>query len=833
MKTHLFRTIPWALRISLPLVLLLNFTGCSNEDVDFVAPQSAESQNQLAKGEFGQVTTRAVQLDIRPGPCPSPLNARSQGVFQATVLGAEDFDVHDIEMTSLRLEGIAPIRAKVKDKLSPGCNGDSNGDGSGDDFDDEDEDADEDNKGQHRTAAAPTADNIDNDRNDDDADDKLIVDPNQDKDEIVGDRCECMFHGEDYTNVCTVTRHKQDGFDDLDLKFPTGDVIAALGAVSTGEVVVLTLTGSLDDGTTFEARDCVRIVGKPQIEMISTPSRPTGPHQTTPGLLETYCTEGATSSEGHPIEYQFDFDADGAHAISEWTESPCAQHFWSTPDEVVVKARARCALHPDRMSEWSEGLTVSVGQVTELPEIHFTTSITKVIDGTPTTITKPYDPAVLDTVGMIRPFAISYHGTTVNGMIRAYKFFSMTPGVELEGENLWTTDLTDTLRFFPNRGAEKLPSGVFQLGVQCRDDAGAESPVDAVEFTEGVCQIAVNYDPDTRIIGVLSSYVVGGQPQSEYLDFTDEVPDTVPFRSWITLMYDGWDSPFDSSLCQDDINKCLTYQVNYTRDSDRVPGANATIRWLPDGGEDNNPFGTADSTSMNVGSLEYEIRARSIDENNRPDGTPATVQIVGNFDPTLDTFWIRNHDGTMVPDTDTLVWDWWNPAREGFNLEDPTNVLRFKEFYFVIEATGHDHWKDPDGSGVKSWYYEFRHTDDPSRFEEFGRANSWVEGITVNALSDTFRVRFEYPFEDVNGDSVFDNLPPWVNEGYDYIVKGRDTANFEEFSQFMYVNGQKTLINQYTTSSLGRWTQEGSLNFYFVMRRDTPVRSDHQTGFFE
>jgi hypothetical protein len=271
--------------------------------------------------------------------------------------------------------------------------------------------------------------------------------------------------------------------------------------------------------------------------------------------------------------------------------------------------------------------------------------------------------------------------------------------------------------------------------------------------------------------------------------------------------------------------------VNYTRSSDQVPGASATSRWLPDDGEDGNPSGTADSTSMNVGSLQYVMRARTIDEYGRPDGTPAAVAFVGNFAPTLDTYAIKNHDGQPVSDGGTLLWDWARPAREGFNFDDVTNPLRFKEFYFVVVGSGHDHPKEPDGSGVKSWRYGFRRVDDPTIDQPFARSGSWVEGATVNALSDTFRVVFEYPLQDVNGDTVFDNLPAWLGKEYDFSIQGRDTGLSEQFRQYVYLNHQKVLLNEYPVWALGRGTEEGNLRFSFDMQRNPAGVAAGRAGF--
>jgi hypothetical protein len=75
-----------------------------------------------------------LSMDVQPGACPNPLNVRKQGVVPAAVLGTADFDVHDVDPTSLRLEGVAPLRWTYEDVSTPAegeacaC-GDQNGDG--------------------------------------------------------------------------------------------------------------------------------------------------------------------------------------------------------------------------------------------------------------------------------------------------------------------------------------------------------------------------------------------------------------------------------------------------------------------------------------------------------------------------------------------------------------------------------------------------------------------------------------------------------------------------------------------------------------------------------
>jgi hypothetical protein len=48
----------------------------------------------------------------------------------------------------------------------------------------------------------------------------------------------------------------------LVLKFAKKEVFSALGGVSVGDEYVLTLTGVLTDGTSFEGNDCIVIVKK-------------------------------------------------------------------------------------------------------------------------------------------------------------------------------------------------------------------------------------------------------------------------------------------------------------------------------------------------------------------------------------------------------------------------------------------------------------------------------------------------------------------------------------------------------------------------------------------
>ena len=68
------------------------------------------------------------------------------------------------------------------------------------------------------------------------------------------------FYGkEDYMDCNT---NGPDGFLDLTLKFDVQEVIAALGEVEDGDVIVLKLTGNLRDGTPIKGHDVIIIIKK-------------------------------------------------------------------------------------------------------------------------------------------------------------------------------------------------------------------------------------------------------------------------------------------------------------------------------------------------------------------------------------------------------------------------------------------------------------------------------------------------------------------------------------------------------------------------------------------
>jgi hypothetical protein len=60
----------------------------------------------------------SIQIDIKPGSCPNPLNIGRRGVTSVAIIGTDAFDVRSLDPASIRLEGIAPKRYSYQDVAS-------------------------------------------------------------------------------------------------------------------------------------------------------------------------------------------------------------------------------------------------------------------------------------------------------------------------------------------------------------------------------------------------------------------------------------------------------------------------------------------------------------------------------------------------------------------------------------------------------------------------------------------------------------------------------------------------------------------------------------------
>jgi hypothetical protein len=161
-----------------------------------------------------------LQLDIKPGSCPNPLNVRSRGVLPVVIFGTEKSDVSSIDPDSLVLvregiDGEAPvIRYNYDDVGTP----------------------------------SP------------------------------GELCDCEDIDEDNLNDEDIDG---DGFVDLTVKFRVQDLVGELNLdeVESKETILLAIMGESADGSLILGEDCVRIINKMKwwqdiLEKIKKPKKP-------------------------------------------------------------------------------------------------------------------------------------------------------------------------------------------------------------------------------------------------------------------------------------------------------------------------------------------------------------------------------------------------------------------------------------------------------------------------------------------------------------------------------------------------------------------------------
>ncbi len=91
---------------------------------------------------------------------------------------------------------------------------------------------------------------------------------------------------------------------------------------------------------------------------VAAPTTPSGDTTGMTGTSYTYLTEGSSCSNGHDMQYQFDW---GDGTFSDWLPvgTTSATKTWTVPGTYDVKAQARCAATLTE-STWSDALTVTI-----------------------------------------------------------------------------------------------------------------------------------------------------------------------------------------------------------------------------------------------------------------------------------------------------------------------------------------------------------------------------------------------------------------------------------------------------------------------------------------
>jgi hypothetical protein len=63
--------------------------------------------------------TIIVPVDVKPGYCPSPLEAYGSGDVSVAILGTQELNVTEIVRDSVRLQEIPPLRSELRDVAKP------------------------------------------------------------------------------------------------------------------------------------------------------------------------------------------------------------------------------------------------------------------------------------------------------------------------------------------------------------------------------------------------------------------------------------------------------------------------------------------------------------------------------------------------------------------------------------------------------------------------------------------------------------------------------------------------------------------------------------------
>jgi len=109
-------------KLIVALTLLAVFFGGS-ETPARDAPRSPSILSQPANPVVSVQT--GPQLDIKPGSCPNPVNPRSRGKLPVAIVGGADFDVSDIDLSTIALTRsgdparVYPVRASIEDVTAP------------------------------------------------------------------------------------------------------------------------------------------------------------------------------------------------------------------------------------------------------------------------------------------------------------------------------------------------------------------------------------------------------------------------------------------------------------------------------------------------------------------------------------------------------------------------------------------------------------------------------------------------------------------------------------------------------------------------------------------
>ncbi len=455
---------------------------------------------------------------------------------------------------------------------------------------------------------------------------------------------------------------------------------------------------------------------------------------------------------------------------------------------------------------------------------------------------KKYVPGNLDTISMFEPFIVEFVGSTCNNMITGYQWIysgDLYP-VDTLGVPYWyipkdNPPYIDVVRdTIENQGDSRIPQGDFYFKVTARDEAGARSRADILTG-EGVFQLVVNHDPDTRIRRGISSYTTkAGSQITDTLRFDPAYPDTVPYNSRLRIEYIGWDDTLD--ILEHYPPLPMRYQFKFERWGYGLSGGISSYKpaWMPEKeAEDTDCTSEQDSTTMRIGSYDYVFLAKSFDEQYRYDHTPASVSFVGNFPPGIDKIAIA-YDSIPAPSNleladikgDTVFIAIGRPLvprpEEDYvsaysNMYDPEKEVFTQFFKLYINGSGHDDYRDPPRSGIMGWYYSIEAEEN----YYFRGEEEWLYDFDPDTILQEIVFILVIPrdpdFHDYpRPDPEFVNNPPLWMGNQDLTVIGSDLHIAEIFIEGIRgISPEVDEADPCVHTSPGRWVtrERGNANY--------------------
>lgn len=99
-----------------------SFSGVTGQFIEIRATLSRSPGVQVTPVLSDLTVESAIQfvnVDIKPQSCPNPLNTKDKGVIPVAILGTDDFDVTQVDASTVKLEGVPALRSSLEDAATP------------------------------------------------------------------------------------------------------------------------------------------------------------------------------------------------------------------------------------------------------------------------------------------------------------------------------------------------------------------------------------------------------------------------------------------------------------------------------------------------------------------------------------------------------------------------------------------------------------------------------------------------------------------------------------------------------------------------------------------